>query len=97
MEPTWVAAASPLAVALGYVLVRRARRSRAVTWALVCLSLVALSTRWLFDSRRRGRFESPPVDGSTTPSGKTAAADGGEEPPRTMAARLRRRIAAWFR
>lgn len=97
MEPAWIVPACLLAVGVGYALVRLARRSRTVTWALVCASLVALSTRGLFRERRQGGPKSPPVDGSRPPARGPATTDGGEEPTWPLMARLRRRVVSWLR
>ncbi|WP_135851610.1 hypothetical protein [Halorussus salinus] len=55
MQLTWLALASVLAVGVGYVAVRRARRLAVVDWTLLCGSLFALATRDLFRTRERAR------------------------------------------
>jgi hypothetical protein len=67
MQLTWLVLASVLAVGVGYVAVRRARRLAVVDWALLCGSLFALATRDLFRTRERAR---------PTHTGRESAADG---------------------
>lgn len=95
MELTLLAGSSVLAVGVGYALVRTARRTRPVVWAMVCASLIALSTRDLFRSRQRGRPESRSRHPSANRS--RAVTDGGDDSTRSsLVARLRRRVGGWF-
>jgi len=74
MQLTWLVLASGLAVGVGYVAVRRARRLALVDWTLLCGSLFALATRDLFRTRERAR----PAHGgeSATDGASRQSADG---------------------
>jgi len=72
MRLTWLVLASVLAVGVGYVAVRRARRLAVVDWTLLCGSLFALATRDLFRTRERAR---PAHGESATDGGSRQSAD----------------------
>src|SRR6056297_2024224 len=91
MQLTWLVLASVLAVGVGYVAVRRARRPAVVDWTLLCGSLFALATRDLFRTRERARpahgDESATDGGSRQPVPESSA----ERSLRSSAAESRRR------
>lgn len=95
MDPAWaIAGAIPL-VGVGYVVARRARRTRIVCWTLLGASLFALATRDLFRSREQARPVASPVDRQSNRSTDRSRTD--DDPRRTpVFARLRRRVAGWL-